>query len=119
MKFDALAAIQRAEQMKQAQAQASGKLRIKRIPSKNMVIVMSACAVLTPFTLGFSGLIALIYVLYELFYSTKVFVQNVATGEKFYILKKDWEQFKQEEKQARSKTVNIFESEEKKDISDL
>lgn len=108
MKFDNLAAIQRAEQIKQAQAQASGDLRIKRIPSKNGNIILWLSIILAPFTLGVSTFVGLIIITYYLFSSKKIFVKNIATGEKFFILKDDWHKYKNKEKENKEKVVSIL-----------
>lgn len=115
MKFDNLAAIQRVEQLKQAQAQASGKLHLKRIPSKNGILILWGSIILAPFTLGLSTLIGLIIMAYYLFYSKKIFVKNIATGEKFHILKNDWLRYKNDIEHNKNKVVSIFDNEDKKE----
>lgn len=121
MGFDELGAIQRAAQMKQAQAQASGKLKLKRITSKNGLYILGGSIILMPFTLGISTMIGLVVMVYYYFNPRKVFVKNIATGEKFFISKDDWIQYKNVGRQKQNETVNIFEKEkfENKDISDF
>ena len=115
MKFDNLAAIQRVEQLKQAQAQASGKLHLKRIPSKNGILILWISIILAPFTLGLSTLIGLITMVYYLFYSKKIFVKNIATGEKFYILKDDWLRYKNDNEHNKNEVVSIFDKDDNED----
>lgn len=112
MGFDELGAIQRAEQMKQAQAHASGKLKLKRVVSKNGNIILGVSIVLSPFTLGLSSIIGLSILTYYYFNPRKVCVKNIATGEKFFISKDDWIQYKNEDQQKQNETVNIFDKEE-------
>jgi len=112
MSFDELGALQRAAQMNQAQAHASGKLKLKRLVSKNGNIILGISIVLIPFTLGFSSIIGLSILIYYYFNPRKVFVKNIATGEKFFISKDDWIQYKKEDHQKQKETVNIFDKEE-------
>lgn len=108
MKFDSLAAVQRARQMKQAEAQASENLKLKREISKKDNYILWGSIILTPFTIGLSWLFGFVYLLYSFFSAKKVFVKNIATGEKFFISKDDWRNYKLIQKDNKNSVVSLY-----------
>ncbi|UYX50729.1 hypothetical protein M3Y14_19500 [Bacillus thuringiensis] len=110
MSYDAIASLQRMEQLKQSEAVAGDKLILKRGDTTAERVITISALVLIPFTLGISlVLFAIWFLIKELTVKTYL-VKNVATGEKFRVDRKDFKQYKKECK-AKEKEV--------KKISDL
>ncbi|EOO75486.1 hypothetical protein IIC_02323 [Bacillus cereus VD021] len=105
MSFDPIASIQRVQQLEQAQATTWKRLLLKRINSTLDIwlIVIGVILFLPP--LSFSLMLyGFFFGIREIFAKTYL-VQNVATGEKFRVDKKEFKQykkdFKKKEKQIR------------------
>lgn len=108
MGFDELGALQRAKQMEQAQAISSEKLVLKKWSSTKENIILTVTCVLIPFTFAFSSIVGLIVLFYYQFFAKKVYVKDIATGDKFFISRDHWKQYKRHHKDNQKRTVDIF-----------
>ncbi|PFL13998.1 hypothetical protein COJ07_29200 [Bacillus cereus] len=105
MSYDTIASLQRMEQLEQAQAAAGKRLVLKPIYSSVDVALIIVAVILFIPTFTFSLVAFLVYYYTKFFFMKTRLVKNVATGEKFYVDKEDFKQykkdFKKKEKQVR------------------
>jgi len=105
MSYDTVASLQRMEQIQQAQATAGKRLILKPIYSSVDVALIVFAVILFIPTFTFSLVAFLVYYYTKFFFMKTRLVKNVATGEKFYVDKEDFKQykkdFKKKEKQVR------------------
>ncbi|EEM07626.1 hypothetical protein bmyco0003_57090 [Bacillus pseudomycoides] len=105
MSYDTVGSLQRMQQLEQAQAASGKRLVLKPIYSTldTWLIVIAVILFIPTFT--FSLVAFLIYYYTKAFFIRTQLVKNVATGEKFYVDKQDFKQykkdFKSKEKQVR------------------
>ncbi|MDZ5606346.1 hypothetical protein U2I54_04305 [Bacillus pseudomycoides] len=105
MSYDTVASLQRMQQLEQAQAAAGKRLVLKPIYSTldTWLIVIAVILFIPTFT--FSLVAFLVYYYTKFFFIKTRLVKNVATGEKFYVDKQEFKQykkdFKKKEKQVR------------------
>ncbi|HFU7087223.1 TPA: hypothetical protein ACGN8S_002258 [Bacillus cereus] len=105
MSYDTIASLQRMQQLEQAQAATGKRLILKRVDSNmERALIIVGFLLMIP-TLGISLFLVGIYALITMFVKKTYLVQNVATGEKFYVDKEDFKQykrnFKKKEKQVK------------------
>ncbi|PEJ20493.1 hypothetical protein CN675_08815 [Bacillus toyonensis] len=105
MSYDTIASLQRMEQLEQAQAAAGKRLILKPIYSSVDAALIIVAVILFIPTFTFSLVAFLVYYYTKFFFMKTRLVKNVATGEKFYVDKEDFKQYKQNfkknEKQVR------------------
>lgn len=105
MSYDTVASLQRMQQLEQAQAAAGKRLVLKPIYSSVDVVLIVFAVILFIPTFTFSLVAFLVYYYTKFFFMKTRLVKNVATGEKFYVDKQEFKQykkdFKKKEKQVR------------------
>lgn len=105
MSYDTVASLQRMQQLEQFQATAGKRLILKPIYSSVDVALIVFAVILFIPTFTFSLVTFLVYYYTKFFFMKTRLVKNVATGEKFYVDKEEFKQykkdFKKKEKQVR------------------
>ncbi|EOP36302.1 hypothetical protein IKI_04399 [Bacillus toyonensis] len=105
MSYDTVASLQRMQQLEQAQVTAGKRLILKPIYSSVDVALIVFAVILFIPTFTFSLVAFLVYYYTKFFFMKTRLVKNVATGEKFYVDKQEFKQykndFKKKEKQVR------------------
>lgn len=105
MSYDTVASLQHMQQLEQAQAAAGKRLVLKPIYSSVDVALIIVAVILFIPTFTFSLVAFLVYYYTKFFFMKTRLVKNVATGEKFYVDKEEFKQYKRslknKEKQVR------------------
>ncbi|MEN1934957.1 hypothetical protein AAIE21_04930 [Paenibacillus sp. 102] len=104
MSYDTVASLQRMEQLAQAEAVAGERLVLKPIYSTLDTWLMVIAFILFIPTLTFSLVAFLVYYYTKAIFTKTQLVKNVATGEKFYVDKQEFKQYKKDFK-AKEKQV--------------
>ena len=104
MSYDTVASLQRMQQLEQAQAAAGKRLVLQRVHTTDNLLAVLAIILVIP-TFSLSLVLFCIYYIVKSLVTKTYLVKNVATGEKFYVDKEDFKQykknFKRKEKQVR------------------
>lgn len=106
MSFDEFGAYQRYEQKKQLQAMHSGKIVLKAKSDKFSMLSLIIGFILFIPTFSISMFLSVI----ATYFHTKksgVYVENIATGERFYLSKEDWKKYRKKSKENNSKTKSF------------
>lgn len=105
MSYDTVASLQRMQQLQKSEAAAGKRLILKPIYSSVDAALIIVAVILFIPTFTFSLVAFLVYYYTKFFFMKIRLVKNVATGEKFYVDKEDFKQykknFKKKEKQVR------------------
>ncbi|WP_439741198.1 hypothetical protein [Bacillus pseudomycoides] len=105
MSYDTVGSLQRMQQLEQAQAAAGERLVLKRANTTLDTWLAVIAVILFIPTFTFSLVALLIYYFTKEFFAKTCLVKNIATGEKFYVDKQEFKQykkdFKSKEKQVR------------------
>lgn len=105
MSYDTVASLQRMQQLEQAQAAAGKRLVLKRVNTTLDTWLAVIAVILFIPTFTFSLVALVIYYFTKEFFMKTCLVKNVANGEKFYVDKQDFKQykrnFKKKEKQVK------------------
>ncbi len=96
MSYDTVASLQRMDQLAQAQAAAGKRLILKPIYSSVDVALIVFAVILFIPTFTFSLVAFLVYYYLKFFFMKTRLVKNVATGEKFYVDKQEFKQYKKD-----------------------
>ncbi|WJE51101.1 hypothetical protein QRE66_17520 [Bacillus cereus] len=104
MSYDTVGSLQRMEQLAQAEAAAGKRLVLKPIYSSLDTALMVVAVILFIPTFTFSLVAFLIYYYTKAIFMNTHLVKNVATGEKFYVDKQEFKQYKKDFK-AKEKQV--------------
>ncbi|EAC2258069.1 hypothetical protein G6R42_000771 [Listeria monocytogenes] len=106
MAFDSLAALQRMRQMEQQAAINGKKIVLKRMNDKLDIWLFVLWFVLLIPTLGISFVLLFVY-LFRYFFSKEIYVQDIATYDKFYITRDDWTKYKVNKKMNKKETRKL------------
>lgn len=104
MSFDAIASLQRMQQLQQSEATSGKRLILQRIPTGLDITLFVIALILAIPTLVISYILFIVY--YSYIVKTYV-VKNVATGEKFRVDKNDFKQYKKEFKEKEKEIKKI------------
>lgn len=104
MSYDTVASLQRMQQLEQAQAASGKRLVLQRVHTTDNLLAVLAIILVIP-TFSLSLVLFCIYYIVKSLVTKTYLVKNVATGEKFYVDKEDFKQykrnFKKKEKQVK------------------
>lgn len=108
---DLFADLQRTRILQQAEAAAGDKLILKKVaPSTlflDIVLYILAFALAIPTNL-ISVLLYLIYVIIKLLVTKNMRVKNIATGEIFKVSKKEFREYKKQQKRSKNEVRSIM-----------
>ncbi|WP_018664632.1 HIRAN domain-containing protein [Heyndrickxia acidiproducens] len=108
MSFDTIASLQRMQQMQQAQAAAGKRLVLRRLNSGLDIGLTVAAILLFLPTFTLSLWLLLIYLAIKESVIKTCLVKNVATGEKFKVMKSEFKQYKRMVKNKEKEVRNII-----------
>lgn len=107
MAFDELGALQRMRQLKQQQASNGKKISLERKMDKiDALIIISMFILIVP-TWGIATFFLICFFLWRYQFGKKVYVADIATGEKFYVTRMDWKKYKKDKQKAKKQVRSI------------
>ncbi|MEE8670420.1 MAG: HIRAN domain-containing protein [Heyndrickxia coagulans] len=108
MSFDTIASLQRMQQMQQAEAAAGKRLVLRRLNSRLDIGLTVAAILLFLPTFTLSLWLLLVYLAIKEAVTKTCLVKNVATGEKFKVMKSEFKQYKKMVKNKEKEVRNII-----------
>lgn len=110
MSLDTILALHRLQQIQQAQGVDGKRLVLRRVHSWNLIdlVLLIVGLLLSYKTYTLSMVAVLIYAITKRILTKTYMVENIATGEKFRVLKTEFKQYQKQQKSIKKEVQSIL-----------